>query len=760
MGVLTAIYMLFWHLYFQGLFSTVTYIETLIKAPDLETQKLFLAHLTPNNPLHFNCGDYETWGKTNYLKINLDREKSIWYQKAFGRDFPIVEKTLSLATNQFPSEFGSRHFMCRGRTRDGMDIFHQHLIVVPDGPRKASWLTPIENMKTNPSSVIPQVVVIQRFDPTYDGGFPVWSEPAVVKAVGNTASLAVFVLGIPYYPMIIHNCLVENRLSDWHLTHLGTVARNDTQACARLALSRGYEYMIILAETECMSSWYMPLATSAHRLRDEGQCRLEPRAYFIQATFEEYNIAWYKRIEDDKYPWKRLFSYPIRPRDKSSSHIFSVAANGHILQERVRPFSYGGHFQTFDKALFGDTYTGSHVMDIRDITVEDLGAYKFEVTVPSRGVRNEAIILLQHEGGPSIDLPERYSACEAVPGPLTVKPVEDNLLEPEELQVQAWYFSFLIGEELQRWTTTDDISFKWEGRWRETFVWTHPLPIDNGKFIEVFVKNHYGMASALAQIEVAPVDETPYPEWVTPSPFQAIDGFSQLLEVKLRSDKQLESVTWFHDDKPIEVATDRYAFPGSTAGIRTKLKLVTIDEKTPGNYKVVITGKYCQFERSIHVKVIVVPRVTFLPRADFVVAKVNDKEVIFNATVKGGNPKPKMQEMTWRKGENKMIASYSGRIVLFTTLNEQSNWFSVLKISKLRATDTAQYTFEINSGPAITKKTWQLSVRETGAVNTTYFPAGERPSKIADHSFSSPKPTSSYNTIILPFTILILLILN
>lgn len=36
-------------------------------------------------------------------------------------------------------------------------------------------------------------------------------------------------------------------------------------------------------------------------------------------------------------------------------------------------------------------------MEIMDMTVEDLGSYKFEVFVPSRGVRNEATIELRHE---------------------------------------------------------------------------------------------------------------------------------------------------------------------------------------------------------------------------------------------------------------------------------------------------------------------------------------------------------------------------
>jgi hypothetical protein len=68
-----------------------------------------------------------------FYRVNLDKKKSSWYQRAFNKDFPLVEKTLTLAANQFPTDFGSRHFMCIGRTRDGVDMFWQHLIAVPQG---------------------------------------------------------------------------------------------------------------------------------------------------------------------------------------------------------------------------------------------------------------------------------------------------------------------------------------------------------------------------------------------------------------------------------------------------------------------------------------------------------------------------------------------------------------------------------------------------------------------------------------------------
>ncbi|XP_031557011.1 uncharacterized protein LOC116293691 [Actinia tenebrosa] len=683
------------------------------KLRDMETQKLALVPLEPDVSLTFNCGDYETWGHTNYLKVNLDRAKSTWYQKAFYKDFPLVEKTLTLATNQFPSDFGSRHFMCIGRTRDNVEMFWQHIIAVQQGPRSPTWLTsPHDDMRNMHSADIPQIVVLQRFDITYDGGTPIWSEPAVVYASGNIASIGVYVIGMPYYPMAIHNCLIENRLLDWHFTNLGSVPNNDYRACARLALSRGYEYMSILGGTNCLSNWYLPLATSPHRTRDEGQCRLEPKVYFINATFEEYVISWYKKLDnDDDDTWIKLVSYPIKPKIKSSPHVSMFGEERDVYKEKMKGYSNGGYYHTYDKALFGDTYTGSHILEIVDMDVKDLGSYKFEVFVPSRGVRNEAMIELRHQMEPQIQLPEHYDACYNVPGPLTVKAVDTDLLDPEVWQAKWFKTVFVGGKAKVRYPSDYRISYQTKGIWNETFLWTEPYPPIIEEYFEVFVNNRYGFTSALSRISVVGGNEIPSISWITSSPFEAVDGVNQILEVRLRTDKQLDSVTWYRDGKPIEAATDRYGFPESTAGVRKKLKLIKIDEKTPGQYRVVVKGKACSFERTVNVLVLVIPRVYFKPQEDYVIARDTDKEVVFNATVKGGNPKPKIQQMKWKKGSTTLVPSYGERFVLFTTLDEDLNWISVLKVRKLRVSDSGDFTFELATGPAVTKKTWRLSVR-------------------------------------------------
>ena len=55
-------------------------------------------------------------------------------------------------------------------------------------------------------------------------------------------------------------------------------------------------------------------------------------------------------------------------------------------------------YRAYDKAYYGDDFTGSHVLDIERVTAADLGTYKIEVYIPARRVRNSAIIELRHEG--------------------------------------------------------------------------------------------------------------------------------------------------------------------------------------------------------------------------------------------------------------------------------------------------------------------------------------------------------------------------
>lgn len=61
-------------------------------------------------------------------------------------------------------------------------------------------------------------------------------------------------------------------------------------------------------------------------------------------------------------------------------------------------FRARGRYRAYDKAYFGNYFTGSHVLDIERVTAADLGTYKVEVYNRWRSVGNEAIIELRHEG--------------------------------------------------------------------------------------------------------------------------------------------------------------------------------------------------------------------------------------------------------------------------------------------------------------------------------------------------------------------------
>lgn len=57
-----------------------------------------------------------------------------------------------------------------------------------------------------------------------------------------------------------------------------------------------------------------------------------------------------------------------------------------------------------------------------------------------------------------------------------------------------------------------------------------------------------------------------------------------------------------------------------------------------------------------------------------------------------------------------MALSQYGRIILRMTLNKDENWFSVLTIRNLKASDSGDYTFTVKTGPAITAMTRSLVV--------------------------------------------------
>lgn len=81
--------------------------------------------------------------------------------------------------------------------------------------------------------------------------------------------------------------------------------------------------------------------------------------------------------------------------------------NDNDFFEKGRRFRARDRYRSYDKAYYGDDFTGSHVLEIERITPADLGTYKIEMYVPGSNVGNQANIELRHEG-------ERFEYWSAV----------------------------------------------------------------------------------------------------------------------------------------------------------------------------------------------------------------------------------------------------------------------------------------------------------------------------------------------------------
>ena len=67
-----------------------------------------------------------------------------------------------------------------------------------------------------------------------------------------------------------------------------------------------------------------------------------------------------------------------------------------------------------------------------------------------------------------------------------------------------------------------------------------------------------GITSILTSI----YSDYPSITWATPSPHVAIEGVSNELEIKTKSDDHLREILWFFKEKPINKKTEHFDFPG------------------------------------------------------------------------------------------------------------------------------------------------------------------------------------------------------
>ncbi|KAL9958649.1 hypothetical protein ACROYT_G035697 [Oculina patagonica] len=672
------------------------------------------------NRIVVTCGKFprynQAWTSQHYIWELLDETKTVWVQEAFNNEFNasglfrlFLDERRTLKTRS------GKHFTCRVKLRDGTEILRHHVITAKIGVKSPKemdsvpWIHPGSKGFWTRTLEVPQIIVQQRFDQAYDGGKPVWGKPAVVYASGSVASIGVIVIGIPYFTMALPRSYIRDR--GWSLSYIGQVEKTKfgtrLQHCAKLALMKGLDHF----------TWHGPYCYSSHAMpanlykRDDKnpghsssglEHRELVRPYFIKGMrkFEKYEIKWSK-YDQKRKRWVQIFKYYVTDPHRQTSTMFTMKPENDDDHFAYEHFRARGRYRAYDKAYFGDYFTGSHVLDIERVTTADLGTYKVEVFNPRRGLGNEAIIELRHEDEPRISLPETFGACSKTPLKMNVTLHDDNFRYPSPWSVD-WHHVRI--RENKRFRTL-------KVKNSATLTEPNPLPKQTGQLYEADVKNPFGFARGVTRMLVT--EDVPSISWVTPSPHLAAKDVSDLLEVKIENDKTLVTVDWYHNGTLIERKTDGFTFPGERYGstsFRKKLKLARISYDTAGTYRIVARGKYCQFERKVEVRVIIRPRLIAEPHAVYKRVNEGEYEVKMNVTVKGGEPKPQLEDMGWKKSGKTLSPSRYGRVILHTTLNKKEDWFTALVIRDLKESDSGEYTFTVKTGPAVTTVTRSLVV--------------------------------------------------
>jgi len=118
---------------------------------------------------------------------------------------------------------------------------------------------------------------------------------------------------------------------------------------------------------------------------------------FLPGQFDKYQIKW-STFDQIGKRWIEIFKYDVTDPQRQTSVMFSMKPdkdNHYFSHSRSRA---RGRYRAYDKAYFGNYFTGSHVLDIVRVEPYDFGTYKVEVYNHVRSLGNEAIIELRHEG--------------------------------------------------------------------------------------------------------------------------------------------------------------------------------------------------------------------------------------------------------------------------------------------------------------------------------------------------------------------------
>ncbi|XP_044183909.1 uncharacterized protein LOC114977157 [Acropora millepora] len=654
----------------------------------------------------------------SYIKLLLDFDKTKWVQHSFKKEFK-ASGNINLILHEFRvlKSRSAKHFTCHAILKDGTELYRHHVLTAKPGafgvpPDLKPHFSHRAKYKIDDGLFeIPQIIVQQRVDPTIDGGMPLWGKPAVVYASGPVASIGVMILGIRDYPFLEPRSFLPDRL--WTLYYLGFTQRDPDYAsaytkCVKLAMAKGYDHFLLWSD-HCFSSYSMP-ANLQIKYRPEKKLRTWPEEeyrtfslpYFIKGLkeFDRYEIAWYKLKPGSRNTWIKLFRYKVKDTQRQTSLLYALET--YSDDDLFKFFRSRGRFRAYDKAYYGDFFAPLHVLEIDKMELQDLGTYKVTVKHLKSGAWSEKMIELRHEEEPRISLPETFGACLHTPTEMQLTLQDDNFRDPNKWSI-TWYHV----KESRRAPRTRTLLSKGT----TTLRVERPTLKMSGDAFEVDVKNQYGFARGVSRIVVT--QDVPIINWVTESPHLAAKDFSDTLEVKIDNDKTLTKVDWYHNGTLIDRNAEGFAFPGEKHGalsLRKKLKLTRMSFTAGGTYRVVAVGKYCQYEKTIQVQVVVNPRLVVNPHAVYMRVYEGFDKIKIDVTVKGGVPKPEFEHLQWTKGDQLLYPSRYGRILLHTTLTKDEDWYSSLTIKDLKASDTSDYTFTVKTGPAITTMTRSLVV--------------------------------------------------
>uniref|UniRef100_A0A7M5VE19 Uncharacterized protein n=2 Tax=Clytia hemisphaerica TaxID=252671 RepID=A0A7M5VE19_9CNID len=187
----------------------------------------------------------------------------------------------------------------------------------------------------------------------------------------------------------------------------------------------------------------------------------------------------------------------------------------------------------------------------------------------------------------------------------------------------------------------------WSYHWNQVLYIYYANEQHNGVY-EVMAQSRY-FVTVTARFDVKVYYDYPMITWQTPSPFYAIKGVSDVLQIKTSMDDYIDDITWMWSGK--EIQNDKnFSFIdfASRPEEKKRLQLINIGRQSgkkkyldfSGTYTVNLKGSFCSFSTKIDVIVHVAPRVTLTPKQNRKsIPYFEDSKAMFKVFVDGGVPR-------------------------------------------------------------------------------------------------------------------------